>query len=82
MASAVESNQAWLEFITYQMNVMNWEAQQKYLAGPIALLKYNVTRAIHTITDEAQQLFGGRAITRTGMGQVCHEYECFRINLC
>jgi hypothetical protein len=33
MISRVESAQAWLENITYQMNNMNYGEQAEYLAG-------------------------------------------------
>eukprot|EP00301_Raphidiophrys_heterophryoidea_P011592 c17733_g1_i1.p1 GENE.c17733_g1_i1~~c17733_g1_i1.p1 ORF type:complete len:531 (+),score=158.27 c17733_g1_i1:43-1593(+) len=70
MITTVESTQSWLDAITNQMNVMSFEDQQKHLAGPIALLKYTTTRGMLTVCDDASQLFGGRAISRTGMGQV------------
>jgi len=41
--------------------------QAKMLAGPIALLKLRATRASYHISDEANQILGGRAITRSGM---------------
>lgn len=37
--------------------------------GQIALLKMFCTRAEHEIADDAVQIFGGRGITRTGMGK-------------
>ena len=39
----MEACQAWLEHITHQMDVMNYTEQVKFLAGPLALLKYQVT---------------------------------------
>lgn len=41
--SAVESCQSWAEHITYQMNHMDYSEQSDKLAGPIALLKYQVS---------------------------------------
>eukprot|EP00299_Pterocystis_sp_00344_P012590 c606_g1_i1.p1 GENE.c606_g1_i1~~c606_g1_i1.p1 ORF type:complete len:529 (-),score=89.33 c606_g1_i1:24-1568(-) len=70
MTAAVESSNAWLELITHQLCVMDFAEQQAKLAGPIALLKFNVTRTMHIVVDEANQIFGGRAISRLGMGQV------------
>ncbi|CAO3699662.1 unnamed protein product [Rhizopus microsporus] len=69
MVSAVESTQHWVENLTYQMNHMNYKEQSKHLAGPIALCKYHVTRMLHDVSDDACQIFGGRAITKTGMGR-------------
>lgn len=39
------------------------------MVGQIALLKMFCTRAEHEIADDAVQIFGGRGITRTGMGK-------------
>lgn len=64
MIAMVEANQAWLESITYQMCNMSYKDQTKHLGGPIALLKYHVTRAAHEIADEAVQIFGGRGLTQ------------------
>jgi alkylation response protein AidB-like acyl-CoA dehydrogenase/predicted heme/steroid binding protein len=68
MAGSLESVHALLENVTYQMDLMPYEEQQKKLGGPIALLKFQATRCGTTIADEAVQMFGGRGITRTGMG--------------
>ena len=48
---------------------MNYAEQATKLAGPIALAKYQSTRMLHTVADDAVQIFGGRAITKTGMGR-------------
>ncbi|KAI9313275.1 acyl-CoA dehydrogenase/oxidase [Dichotomocladium elegans] len=69
MIAKVESAQNWLENLTYQMNHMSYKEQSDKLAGPIALCKYYSTRMVHDISDEACQIFGGRAITQTGMGR-------------
>jgi len=70
MIATVESTQSWLDGITNQMNVMSYEDQQKHLAGAIALLKFHCTRGMIAVCDDSAQVFGGRAISRTGMGQV------------
>ncbi|KAH8811698.1 acyl-CoA dehydrogenase/oxidase [Xylogone sp. PMI_703] len=75
MISHVESNQAWLEHICYQMNHMTYKQQSTHLAGPIGLLKMFVTRSAHEIADEAVQIFGGRALTQTGMGRVIEMFH-------
>lgn len=69
MISHCEANQAWLESISYQMNNMSYDAQNKHLGGPIGLLKSFCTRSAHEIADEAVNIFGGRGITQTGMGK-------------
>ncbi|KAK9897971.1 acyl-CoA dehydrogenase NM domain-like protein [Cystobasidium minutum MCA 4210] len=68
MFALVESGQAWLEQLTYQMNKMNYKQQSDLLAGPIGLLKMRLTRNLHEISDDAVQIFGGRGITKGGMG--------------
>jgi alkylation response protein AidB-like acyl-CoA dehydrogenase len=69
MISSLESVHAWVEHITYQMCNMSYEEQSDKLAGPIALCKYQATRMMHDVSDDACQIFGGRAITKTGMGR-------------
>lgn len=75
MISLVEANQAWLESITYQMCNMPYKEQSKHLGGPIGLLKTSCTRAAHEIADEAVQIWGGRGLTRTGMGRVIEVFN-------
>lgn len=75
MISEVESVQAWLEQITYNMTKMSYKQQSAVLAGPIALLKFRATRVSHNVVDEACQIFGGRAITKTGLGSVVEGYQ-------
>ncbi|KAI8912678.1 acyl-CoA dehydrogenase/oxidase [Gorgonomyces haynaldii] len=70
MVAAVEATQSWLESITFQMNKMSYKEQAMHLAGPIALLKMHSTRVAHDVADDAIQIFGGRGITKTGMGSV------------
>ena len=67
MVSQLESVWSWLETITHEMNTMSFKDRQK-LGGPTALLKYQATRVVQHIADESVQIFGGRAITRSGMG--------------
>ncbi|KAK3237200.1 hypothetical protein CYMTET_52705 [Cymbomonas tetramitiformis] len=75
MVAQVESVQNWTENITFQMQNMSYADQAKHLAGPIALLKLQCTRVAQFVLDEACQIFGGRAITRTGMGQVVERFQ-------
>ncbi|KAI8920050.1 acyl-CoA dehydrogenase/oxidase [Powellomyces hirtus] len=75
MLAGVESLQGWLETITYQMTKMSYAEQSTHLAGPLALLKYASTRMTQRVSDQAVQIFGGRAITRTGMGRVIESFQ-------
>jgi alkylation response protein AidB-like acyl-CoA dehydrogenase len=75
LASQVEGVQAWLEAVTYAMKHTTHEEQAVKLAGPIALLKHFCTRVANDVSDEACQIFGGRAITQTGMGQVVERFQ-------
>ncbi|CAO3700831.1 unnamed protein product [Rhizopus stolonifer] len=86
MISKLESFHSWVEIITYQMNNMTYAEQADKLAGPIALCKYLSTRVAHDISDEACQIFGGRGITKTGMGRTIETlqrtYKVIYIYIC
>ncbi|CAD7939170.1 unnamed protein product [Amoebophrya sp. A120] len=75
MIAAVEAVQSNLEQITYQMHKMDYFTQVAKLAGPISFLKYNTTRTMTMLADEACQVFGGRAITKTGLGDGCEKFN-------
>jgi alkylation response protein AidB-like acyl-CoA dehydrogenase len=75
MIAHAESTQAWLEQITHQMNNMSYAQQSKLLSGPIALLKAHSTRCAQEVADEAVNLFGGRGLTRGGMGGVVRNFH-------
>ena len=75
MVGRVEAVHNWLENITYQMSKMPYMEQTMKLAGPLALLKQFSTRTSYEISDNACQIFGGRAITRTGMGQYVERFQ-------
>lgn len=75
MIAHVEADQAYLENITYQMTQMPYAQQATNLAGPIGLLKMFATRSAHEIADEAVQIFGGRALTQSGMGRVIEMFH-------
>jgi alkylation response protein AidB-like acyl-CoA dehydrogenase/predicted heme/steroid binding protein len=74
MTAAIESLEAWNDSITYQMSNMPYKEQATQLAAPIALLKFHTTRACVLMADNAAQIFGGRAVTRTGMGKNIEEF--------
>jgi len=75
MAGAVESAHALMELVTYQMDTMPYAEQAVKLGGPIALLKFQSTRAGTLVADEGVQMFGGRGITRTGMGKNIEKFQ-------
>lgn len=75
MAAAIESLHSMLEDLTYQMNNMSTSEINRDLAGPIALLKYKQTRVATVVSDNACQIFGGRAITASGMGFIVEKFQ-------
>ncbi|TPX69860.1 hypothetical protein CcCBS67573_g06737 [Chytriomyces confervae] len=75
MIAELESAQSWTDMTTYQMTKMSYAEQNKKLAGQIALLKYRCTRMVHLVADNSVQIFGGRAITRTGMGRIIENFN-------
>ena len=70
----VEAVTNWLENMTYQMNEMPFKEMSVKLAGPLALLKYHITRMAWDVADDVTQLFGGRGVTRSGMGRGVEAY--------
>ncbi|KAI0035417.1 acyl-CoA dehydrogenase NM domain-like protein [Vararia minispora EC-137] len=75
MIARVESAQAWLENVTYQMCNMSYKEQSSKLAGQIAFLKMYCTRTAQETAKDAVQVFGGRGITKTGMGRLIEMYH-------
>lgn len=75
MVAEVEVVHSLLEDITFQMCNLTEQQINKHLAGPIALLKYKQSRVATVVSDGACQIFGGRAITRTGMGNVIEKFQ-------
>ncbi len=75
MAAEVESVHSMLEDVTFQMSCMTESEVNKYLAGPISLLKFKQTRAATKISDNACQIFGGRALTKSGMGKMVEKFQ-------
>lgn len=70
MIAKNESCQAFADIITYQMDKLGFKEQFQKLGSATALLKFQTTQAADFITDEATQIFGGRAVTETGMGKI------------
>ncbi|KAI8092749.1 acyl-CoA dehydrogenase/oxidase [Halteromyces radiatus] len=75
MISEVEAVENWHENLTYQMSKMSPFEMATQLLGPVALLKFRATRTAHNVSDDASQIFGGRAITRTGMGKNVEAFQ-------
>ncbi|KAJ3187949.1 hypothetical protein HDU85_006342 [Gaertneriomyces sp. JEL0708] len=75
MISEVEAVHSWLESITYNMTKMSYKEASMKLAGPIALLKLRCTRVAHNVADDACQIFGGRGITKSGMGRTIESFS-------
>lgn len=68
MSRQIESMQAWLEHLTYQMCKKTHD-EQKVLAGPIALAKVQATKVFEYCAREAAHIFGGLSYTRGGQGE-------------
>jgi alkylation response protein AidB-like acyl-CoA dehydrogenase len=75
MSAAIEALDAWCEALTFQMDKMSFIDQTVKLAAPIALLKFHTTRTCVMIADNACQIFGGRALTKTGMGKRIEAFQ-------
>jgi alkylation response protein AidB-like acyl-CoA dehydrogenase len=68
MAARVESTQAWLTELTYQMKMMSHKEADRKLGGSIALVKAYASQVFEFCAREASQIFGGLAYTRGGQG--------------
>lgn len=75
MIARMEAGQSWLEQITHQMTKMNYNEQSDRLAGMIGLLKMFMTRSARETSEDAQQIFGGRGLTKTGMGRLIEMFH-------
>lgn len=75
MIGALEPCVHWLDHITHNMNLMDYSEQSMRLSGTTSLLKYQLTRVANTVADKVVQLFGGRGITRTGMGRYAERFN-------
>merc|ERR1712093_470601 len=75
MLAKVEAGQAWIEHITYQMCHMDYKEQSEHLAGPVAALKWFLSRSATEIADNATQMFGGRGVSVGGMGGQIEQFN-------
>jgi alkylation response protein AidB-like acyl-CoA dehydrogenase len=62
------SNYSSVALISNPAEQTDYAQQSKFLAGPIGLLKNYLSRSATEIADDAVQIFGGRGITKGGMG--------------
>jgi len=74
-ASALESVQTYIESVTYDMGQVGCHNER--MGGQIAMMKYQSTRAMWNVADNCVQVFGGRGITRTGMGAKVESFKNF-----
>jgi len=65
----VESCQAWMEVVAYQMNTMQPMEAFVKLGGYTALLKVQCTKVFEYCAREGAQIFGGLGYTRGGQGE-------------
>ncbi|KAJ3260285.1 hypothetical protein HK103_000920 [Boothiomyces macroporosus] len=75
MVSKLEAGHSWLENITYQMTLMDYQEQSLKLAGPIALLKMLSSRIAHDVSDYACQIFGVDALDQLGIGSKVEGFQ-------
>jgi len=53
----------------------SYKQQSAKLAGQVAFIKMYATRSAQETARDAVQIFGGRGITRTGMGRFIEHYH-------
>jgi alkylation response protein AidB-like acyl-CoA dehydrogenase len=75
MIGSIEACTHWVDQITFQMNNMEYDMQAMRLAGMTSLAKFQATRVAEMIADESVQIFGGRGITKTGMGKYIERFH-------
>jgi len=63
------------ERVTAQYIATPVAVRNERLGGPTALLKYRCTRMSTNVADKAVQIFGGRAVTKTGMGKNVSRFQ-------
>lgn len=75
MTVEVEAASTALENLTFQMCQMDPIDQGEKLAPNAMLLKYYSTRVAQAVSDDAVNIFGGRAITSGGMGRLIERFN-------
>lgn len=69
MAKLVESQQGWIENVTYQLSKLSKEESNALLGGTTALMKAHASQVLELVVREAVQIFGGLGMTRSGKGE-------------
>lgn len=81
MIAQNEAMQTWLEAITFQMCNMNYSEISSNLAGQLSFLKMACTKVSGVVSNDSMMIFGGRALTKTGMGRhIQHHYQTDRFD--
>lgn len=75
MISRLEACYSWLELITFQMQEFGFAKANTKIGGDLALLKYEAANVADVIARESVQIFGGRALTSTGMGAYIERFQ-------
>ncbi|GAA5879772.1 hypothetical protein JCM8547_007574 [Rhodosporidiobolus lusitaniae] len=69
MARVVESQQAWIESVVYQLSHLSHSSGNRLLGGTTALLKAHASMTLELVAREAVQVLGGIGHTRGGKGE-------------
>jgi alkylation response protein AidB-like acyl-CoA dehydrogenase len=69
MSRMIESQQAWLEYITYQMCTMSHAEANQKIGDVICLLKAQASKVYEHCAREATMIFGGNALYMNGVGK-------------
>jgi len=75
MCAYTDSVSALIDNVTYKMDSMSYAEQTKKLSGAISLLKNQQVQASRVVNDGAIQIFGGRALTKTGLGSKLENFQ-------
>ncbi|GBG24900.1 Short-chain specific acyl-CoA dehydrogenase, mitochondrial [Hondaea fermentalgiana] len=75
MCAYVDSVSALIDNVTYKMCNMSYAEQTTKLSGAISLLKNQQVEASRVVNDGAIQIFGGRALTQTGLGSKLENFQ-------
>lgn len=74
MIADYQATYSQFEKLTYQYNTLSRDEANAKLGGPTGLLKYRCTRMSEHVSDGAVQIFGGRGVTKLGMGKNVERY--------
>eukprot|EP01125_Pyxidicula_operculata_P013465 TRINITY_DN446_c0_g2_i6.p1 TRINITY_DN446_c0_g2~~TRINITY_DN446_c0_g2_i6.p1 ORF type:complete len:529 (+),score=122.42 TRINITY_DN446_c0_g2_i6:1-1587(+) len=68
MLRMIESTQALIEHVTFQLTKMSHDEAAFYLGGITAIMKSQATQTFEFCSREAAQIFGGLSFTKGGQG--------------